>query len=113
VFLKNALKSDYCNLRFTNETFLDFCNCIILPIFPNCSHRHDEASGDTDARHIFEEIARRTGGVCVEFSSADAAPQELKDILSAVVVLTSGGIKLLEQNKASLPGAIKLLPYLK
>lgn len=73
---------------------------------------HDESSQkDQATRAVFEEIARRTGGVCADFCSVDLSG--MKDILQAVVVLAAGGIKLLEQKRAQLPGAAKLLPYLK
>lgn len=73
---------------------------------------HDESSqANPAARTVFEEIARRTGGVCCDFRSADLGG--MKDILQAVAVLAAGGIKLLEQKRAQLPGAAKLLPFLK
>lgn len=71
---------------------------------------HDASSGDAAARSVFEEIARRTGGVCVDFYSG--APGDLQEILEAVAVLAYGGVKLLEQKKNSLPGARRLLPFL-
>lgn len=72
---------------------------------------HDASTGDPTARAVFEEIARRTGGVCLDFH--DSNPADLRDILEAVAVLAYGGIKLLEQKKGLLPGARRLLPYLK
>lgn len=74
---------------------------------------HDTSTGGASARVVFEEIARRTGGVCVDFQSARGAGQDLREVLAAVAVLAYGGVKLLEQRKAELPGAQRLLPYLK
>jgi len=71
---------------------------------------HDAMTGTSHARQVFEEIARRTGGVCVDFHGGDK--QEMKDIFEAVAVLAVGGVKLLEQRRAQLPGAAKLLPHL-
>jgi hypothetical protein len=54
--------------------------------------------------------------VCVDFHGPhDAANPagELRELLEAVAVLTLGGAKLLEQKKASLPGARRLLLHLK
>lgn len=73
---------------------------------------HDSSTGDPGARAVFDEIARRTGGVCVDFQTAQGPVEDLRDILAAVAVLAYGGVKLLEQRKALLPGAQKLLPYL-
>ena len=73
---------------------------------------HDsKGGGGPNDRQVFEEIARRTGGVCIDFHGGDR--QGLKDIFEAVAVLAAGGIKALEQRKGQLPGAAKLLPYLK
>lgn len=77
---------------------------------------HDSMTGDPASRAVFEEIARRTGGVCVDFHGAHGnvnPADELRELLDAVAVLTLGGVKLLEQRKAALPGAKRLLPYLK
>lgn len=76
---------------------------------------HDSSTGDAAARHVYDEIARRTGGVCVDFHGEHGtnAAGELRELLEAVAVLTLGGVKLLEQRKAALPGAQRLLPYLK
>ena len=71
---------------------------------------HDASSGDQAAREVFEEIARRTGGACVDFYGA--AHEELRSIVEAAAVLAYGGVKLLEQRKAQLPGAKRLLPFL-
>lgn len=71
---------------------------------------HDASSGDIAARQVFEEIAKRTGGVCVDFHGGDR--QGMRDIFEAVTVLAVGGVKLLQQRRAQLPGAAKLLPYL-
>lgn len=70
----------------------------------------DSCSGDTEARAVFEEIARRTGGVCLDFQ--EAASDDLRNILEAVAVLAYGGVKLLESKKGQLPGAKRLLPYI-
>lgn len=77
---------------------------------------HDSTTGDAAARAVFDEIARRTGGVCVDFHGAQGGANpagELRELLEAVAVLATGGVKLLEQRKATLPGAQRLLPYLK
>ncbi len=77
---------------------------------------HDSTTGDAEARSVFDEIARRTGGVCVDLHGAGGtagSAGELRELLEAVAVLATGGIKLLEQKKAGLPGAQRLLPYLK
>lgn len=71
---------------------------------------HDASSGDMAARRVFEEIAKRTGGVCLDFYGGDR--QAMKNIFEAVAVLAVGGIKLLQQRRSQLPGAAKLLPYL-
>lgn len=73
---------------------------------------HDASTGDASARAVFEEIATRTGGVCVDFQSTTDQAADLRDILEAIAVLAYGGVKLLEQRRSSLPGAQKLLPYL-
>ncbi len=72
---------------------------------------HDASTGDQTARTVFEEIARRTGGVCLDFH--DNGPADLREILEAVAVLAYGGVKLLEQKKGLLPGARYFLPYLR
>lgn len=72
---------------------------------------HDASTSDQNAREVFEEIARRTGGVCLDFHGA--RPGDLRDILEAVAVLAYGGVKLLERKKGQLPGAGRLLPYLR
>jgi hypothetical protein len=72
---------------------------------------HDASTGDQKARDVFEEIARRTGGACLDFYAAK--PDDLRDILEAVAVLAYGGVNLFEQKKGQLPGARRLLPYLK
>lgn len=74
---------------------------------------HDSATGGEQARRVFEEIARRTNGVCVDFHSSGVGPvTEMRDIFEAVAVLASGGIKLLEQRKTELPASGRLLPHL-
>lgn len=70
---------------------------------------HDASTGDHKARAVFEEIARRTGGACLDFYGA--RPGDLRDILEAVAVLAYGGVKLLEAKKGQLPGARRLLPF--
>ena len=70
---------------------------------------HDASTGDHKARAVFEEIARRTGGACLDFYGA--RPSDLRDILEAVAVLAYGGVKLLEAKKGQLPGARRLLPF--
>jgi hypothetical protein len=70
---------------------------------------HDAATGNQKARTVFEEIARRTGGACLDFHGAGA--NDLHDILEAVAVLAYGGVKLLQQRKGQLPGARRLLPF--
>jgi hypothetical protein len=70
---------------------------------------HDATTGDQKARTVLEEIARRTGGACLDFY--EARPGDLRDILEAVAVLAYGGVKLLEQKKGQLPGAHRLLPF--
>jgi hypothetical protein len=71
---------------------------------------HDASSGDHRARTVFEEIARRTGGACLDFHGV--RNDDLRDILQAIAVLAYGGVKMLEQRKAQLPGARRLLPCL-
>lgn len=72
---------------------------------------HDTKSGRLQDREVFEEIARLTGGVCLDFYGGDQ--KAMKDIFEAVAVLAAGGIKMLEQRRTTLIGAAKLLPYLK
>ena len=72
---------------------------------------HDASTGDQRARDVFEEVARRTGGACLDFYAAK--PGNLRDILEAVAVLAYGGVKLLKQKKGQLPGALRLLPCLR
>ena len=72
---------------------------------------HDAVTGNQQARLVFEEIARRTGGACLDFHGAN--PGDLRDILEAVAVLAYGGVKMLEQKRQQLPGAHRLLLSLK
>jgi len=72
---------------------------------------HDESTTDSRAWEVFCEIARRTGGVCIKLHSGDR--QAMRDIFAAVAVLAAGGVKLLKAEQGRLPGAAKLLPFLK
>jgi hypothetical protein len=72
---------------------------------------HDATSGTDVDRKVFEEIARRSGGVCLDFYGHDM--KSMQDIFEAVAVLAAGGPALLEQRRKELPGAAKLLPQLK
>ena len=72
---------------------------------------HDASTGDHEARAVFEEIARRIGGACLDFYGSN--PGDLRDILEAVAVLAYAGVKLLEQKRGQLRGAQRLLPLLK
>lgn len=72
---------------------------------------HDASTGGQKAKDVFEEIARRTGGACLDFY--EAKPGDLREILEAVAVLAYGGVKLLEQKKGLLPGECHLLSYLR
>ena len=72
---------------------------------------HDESTGDSRAWEVFSEIAHRTGGVCLKLHAGDR--QAMRDIFAAVAVLAAGGVKLLKAEQGRLPGAAKLLPFLK
>ncbi len=72
---------------------------------------HDTA--DPAARRdaeLFWDFAKRTGGCVLPFDAA--APDRLRDILSAVAVYAVGGEKLLRARRDELPGAVALLKHL-
>lgn len=60
---------------------------------------------------VFGEMAATTNGAVLPFD-AQSLPK-LRDLLSAVAVLTVGGTSLLEQKKETLPAARLLLEHLK
>ena len=60
---------------------------------------------------LFADLARRTGGCVLPFD-ADA-PARLRELLAAIAVYAVGGMPLLEQKRAELPGAVMLLRHLK
>lgn len=66
---------------------------------------------DERSARVFREIARRTGGALIPFD-ADAI-ERIRELLEAVSVLAVGGVRLLEQEKKTLPGATLLLGHLK
>jgi hypothetical protein len=68
----------------------------------------DSHCGTDDAREVFAEIAKRTGGACLDLHM-DGPANDVRDVLAAVAVLAAGGTKLLRQRAAQLPGAAKLL----
>jgi hypothetical protein len=73
---------------------------------------HDVA--DWTARRdaeLFLDLARRTGGCVLPFDAN--APDRLRELLAAVAVYAVGGEKLLEQKRATLPGAALLLKHLR
>jgi hypothetical protein len=72
---------------------------------------HDLA--DWNARRdaeVFLDLARRTGGCVLPFDAN--APGRLRELLAAVAVYAVGGKALLEQKRATLPGAATLLQHL-
>ena len=65
----------------------------------------DRSTGD-----VFAEIAARTDGAVLPFDIP--ALGKLRDLLAAVAVLAVGGMELLEQKQAAMPGATLLLEHL-
>ncbi len=65
---------------------------------------------DRGSARVFAEIARRTGGAVLPFQAG--ATDSLRDILEAVGCLAAGGMRLLQQRQATLPGARLLLGHL-
>ncbi len=72
---------------------------------------YDDTGASEVAREVFQEIARRTGGACVDFHGA-TMQQEMREIFEAVAVLAAGGTRLLRQKQTYLPAAAKLLKQL-
>lgn len=64
---------------------------------------------DRSTRAIFEELARRTGGACLDFRSAQLGT--MGEVLDAVAALAVGGRKLLEARRTA--GSLLLLGNLK
>lgn len=63
--------------------------------------------GDPLVRNVFEQIAKLSGGACCAFDAN--APQQLRDLLSAVAVYAAGGHKALSDFSARRGGVTKLL----
>lgn len=71
----------------------------------------DSNCGTDDAKQVFTEIAKRTGGACLDLH-LDGPAKDVRDVLEAVAVLATGGTKMLRKRAAQLPGAAKLLASL-
>ena len=63
--------------------------------------------GDPLVRNVFEQIARLSGGTCCAFDAS--APQQLRDLLSAVAVYAAGGQRALADFSNKRGGVTKLL----
>ena len=59
--------------------------------------------GDPVVRQCFEQIARLTGGACCQFDAS--APDQLRDLLSAVAVYAAGGAPALADFSKQRGGA--------
>jgi hypothetical protein len=67
---------------------------------------HDVA-GEYGGRHVFDDMAQRTGGAVIEFDPL--AVRRLRELLAAVAVLAVGGPSLLAERQNTMAAAGPLL----